>query len=67
LTGRVAFLFHPTFPKRIEFVDAQNDRAEVSFYAGGWFTLVAIADGGATVLAYDLRKVPNVPEWFKET
>lgn len=65
LEDEVIFLLHPTLRKRIIHVTPKDDKAEVDFYAEGWFTAVAILDNGKTILSYDLRKVPGVPSWFK--
>jgi len=66
LAGPVVFLLHPTFTEPVIYEQANGDRAERKISTGGWFTVVAIMDSGATVLSYDLRKIPNVPTWFKE-
>jgi hypothetical protein len=67
LTGPVYFLLHPTLGSPLRTVSARQGRAEINFTSGGWFTLVAIMDGGATVLAYSLQQLPGAPEWFKES
>jgi hypothetical protein len=67
LTGPVTFLLHPTFSVTLRTVQANSQGiAELTIAAGGWFTAVAIADDGQTVLLKDLREVPNVPAWFKK-
>ena len=64
LDGPVSFLLHPTFPDRVLSVAPRDDAAESSFYSNGWFTLVAIADRGRTILSRDLRQLPHAPDWF---
>lgn len=66
LVGETLFLLHPTVPKRIHRVLPRGNVAETSFYAEGAFTVVAIADNGRTILAYDLVEMPGAPQWFKE-
>jgi hypothetical protein len=66
LTGTVVFLLHPTFPDPILSEMAVNNKAEISIYTEGWSTVAAIADGGKTILSYDLRDLPGAPDWFKE-
>jgi hypothetical protein len=66
LTGEVIFLLHPTIMHPLRQLQANENAAEVDFYTEGWFHVAAIVDGGQTVLALDLRQVPNVPKWFKE-
>lgn len=65
LTGEVVFLLHPTFVELIVYADADGEVAETKISSGGWFTAIAIADNGRTILAYDLRELPNAPPWFK--
>ena len=65
LTGEVVYLLHPTLPHRMRSATVKNNSAAVQFYAEGYFHVVAIADKGQTVLLYDLRQVPDAPEWFK--
>jgi hypothetical protein len=64
LKEAVTFLLHPTFPEPVLHVKPKGDLAEWKIYAGGWFTVVAILDGGRTVLSYSLQNLPNAPEWF---
>jgi uncharacterized membrane-anchored protein YhcB (DUF1043 family) len=66
LEDEVIFLLHPTLRKRLVYVTPKDDKAEVDFYAEGWFTVVAILDNGKTILSYDLRKVDGAPLWFKK-
>lgn len=66
LEGTVVFLLHPTFAEPVIYEKAKLNRAERTISTGGWFTAVAIMDEGNTVLSYDLRTMPNVPQWFKE-
>jgi hypothetical protein len=66
LSGDVVFLLHSTFRDRAVRAPVRNDRAETTVYSEGWFTAGAILDEGRTVLTYDLRRLPNVPRWFKE-
>ena len=66
LTGTVAFLLHPTFSDPILYAEPKDGLAERRISASGWFTVVAIADGGDTVLSLDLRDLPNAPDWFKK-
>jgi hypothetical protein len=66
LRGTVAFLLHPTFTEPIMYTAAFDDVAEIKISSGGWFTVVVVADKGGTILAFDLREVPNAPSWFKE-
>ena len=66
LTGTVAFLLHPTFSEPILYAEPADDVAEERISASGWFTVVAIADNGDTVLSFDLRNLPNAPAWFKK-
>jgi hypothetical protein len=65
LEGEVIFLMHPTYTMRKISVPAQNGQAALNFFAAEWFTLVAIAENGKTVLSYDLRDLPGAPDWFK--
>lgn len=65
LDSRVTFCLHPSFSTPVIEVDPIGDRAETKIVASEWFTVVAILDNGNTVLAYDLRKMPNAPAWFK--
>jgi hypothetical protein len=66
LGNEVTFLLHPTFHARVRTIAVEgDDRADLEIYCTGWFTVGAIADQGRTFLAYDLRKVPGVPDWFK--
>ncbi len=65
LTGPVTFLLHPTFSQRIVQVEPRDDRAETRISASGWFTVIAIANGGRTILSFDLRDLPDAPNWFK--
>jgi hypothetical protein len=67
LIGKVTFLLHPTFRDRAVAVDAVAGVAEDKVYSEGAFTVVAIMDGGATILSYDLSTLPNAPEWFTST
>jgi hypothetical protein len=63
----VTFLLHPTFHARTRTIAVDDDdRAELEIYCTGWFTAGAIADAGATLLEYDLRKLPGAPAWFKK-
>jgi len=64
LDDDVLLLLHPTFPERIQRLPVMDGVAETSFFASRAFTLVAIADGGRTVLAYQLATLPGAPEWF---
>ena len=66
LEGEVLFLLHPTFDEPCLVEQAKNGVAEVEIFTDGWFTVVAIADRGDTVLSYDLRQLPKAPKWFKE-
>jgi hypothetical protein len=66
LTGDAIFLLHPTIPNSVRRVACKNDSAEVQFYSEGWFHVAAIVDDGQTVVALDLRQIPDVPQWFKE-
>jgi hypothetical protein len=65
LMGPVAFLLHPTFSESIVYAEPVNDVAEVRISSAGCFTVVAIADGGDTVLSFNLKNLPNAPAWFK--
>lgn len=68
LKDRVTFLLHPTFPTRFRHVEPRNRKADITIRPGGWFTVVAIVEEDpATVLSLDLREVPGVPQWFKES
>lgn len=64
LTGVVTFLLHPTFTDRVQHVQVHNDVAELSIHAVGAFTVVALADDGATVLKLDLVSLSGAPRWF---
>lgn len=64
LQGPVIFCLHPTFNNPVVRVNAKGDLAETEISAAGCFTVIAILDGGKTILSYDLCKLPNVPEWF---
>ena len=66
LGDEVIFLLHPTFDDSILYKKPENEIAEVEILALGWFTAVAILDGGRTVLSYKLRNLPGAPDWFKE-
>lgn len=65
LEGTVAFLLHPTFNQPVVYAEASGEVAEVTISSAGWFTAVAIADGGDTKLAYNLSELPGAPAWFK--
>jgi hypothetical protein len=65
LRGTVAFLLHPTFTEPIIYAEATNDMAEAKISSAGWFTVVAIADNGRTILSFNLKELPNAPAWFK--
>ncbi len=67
LVGEVLFLLHPTIPDSTRAVMAEHDRATTAFYSEGWFHVAAVMDGGRTVLALDLRNVPGVPAWFRNS
>ena len=60
----VLLLLHPTYGTRRIQLPVQGGKARFKFFAVEWFTLVAIADGGKTLLSYDLRDVPGAPDWF---
>ncbi|MGE5098656.1 MAG: pYEATS domain-containing protein [Deltaproteobacteria bacterium] len=63
----VIFLLHPTFRSRVRVIPVEgDDRADLEIYCTGWFTVGAIADDGQTMLEYDLRKLPDAPDWFKK-
>lgn len=62
----VVFFLHPTYDERLEVVPPKLDSAEIRFFVQGWFTLVVVADDGATLLTYRLDKLPGAPEWFLE-
>lgn len=64
LEGFVWFALHPTFPERFVAMPVRNGQAEMGFYSMDWFSLVAIADEGRTVLVYDMRHLPDAPDWF---
>ena len=66
LEGPVLFLLHPTYSKRVELAWPQTDVADLQIISEGAFTVVAIADGGATVLSWNLMSMPNAPQWFRE-
>jgi hypothetical protein len=66
LEGPVMFLLHPSFSKSVLEVQPQGSRADARVTAGEWFTVVAILDHGNTVLSYNLKQLPNAPEWFKQ-
>lgn len=66
LTGTVVFLLHPTFPNPVIAKRAANNKAEITIYSEGWSTVAAVMDGGKTVLSYNLKELPGVPDWFKE-
>ena len=65
LTGAVTFLLHPTYREREKVVKVEGAAAELTFFAAGRFTLVALADNG-DVLTFDLALVPGAPQWFIE-
>jgi hypothetical protein len=67
LTGNAIFLLHPTLPDPLRQVPCRDNAAEVKFYSEGWFHVAAIVDGGKTVLVLDLRLIPKVPAFFKNT
>ena len=62
----VLFLLHPTYRDRVEVSWPVNGSAELQIISEGTFTVVAIVDGGNTILAFDLAKMPNAPQWFKD-
>jgi hypothetical protein len=64
LNGVVTFLLHPTLAVPIRHVMTADNRAVIKFPSQGWFTAVAIANNGKTVLSLDLRKTPGIPKWF---
>ena len=66
LVAPVAFLLHPTFMQPVLYAQGDGDSARVKISPSGWFTVVAIIDDGNTILSYDLNKLPNAPQWFKE-
>lgn len=66
LVDEVAFLLHPTFNQPVLYATADGDSATVKISPLGSFTVVAIMDKGETILAYDLSKLPNVPQWFND-
>ncbi len=66
LSGMVTFLLHPTLAVPVRHVPVVDDSAEVQFASQGWFTAVAIANEGKTILGLDLRTIPGVPRWFVE-
>lgn len=66
LSGLISFLFHPTYIDRVVKVPVKNKKAEIGFYSGGSFTLVAIADMGKTMLSFNLANLPDAPDWFKD-
>lgn len=66
LVGTVAFLLHPTFKTPVIYTTADGDSATIKISPSGWFTVIAIMDKGDTILSYDLSKLPNAPQWFKE-
>jgi hypothetical protein len=65
LIDPVAFLLHPTFTQRVVYSEPIGNIAETRISPAGAFTAIAIADGGKTILAYDLSTLPNAPAWFK--
>ncbi|TDN39152.1 hypothetical protein A8B98_20450 [Hymenobacter sp. UV11] len=65
LTGDVTFLLNPDAPKRAVEIPADSSRSPIgcatySFYTQVPFTLVGMADAGATVLGYDLAQLVSV-------
>jgi hypothetical protein len=64
LQGPVTFLLHPTFTERVMEAPVRGDSAQTKIYSGGTFTVVAIADEGRTVLAFNLNRLSNAPDWF---
>jgi hypothetical protein len=67
ITQPVTFLLHPSLDSPVLEVDpATDDSAAVVAYADGWFTIVAIADGGDTILSYSLRNLKGAPAEFAE-
>jgi hypothetical protein len=64
LDGEAIFLLHPTLDGPVRRVVCLNNAAETKFYSEGTFHVVAILDGGKTVLMLDLSEVPGVPKWF---
>jgi hypothetical protein len=66
LVGEAIFLLHPTIQDPVRRVPCKDNAAEVKFYCEGWFHVAAIVDDLRTVLALDLRQIPNIPKWFKE-
>jgi hypothetical protein len=64
LEGEAIFLLHPTMDDPVRRVACVNNAAETRFFSEGTFHVVAIVDGGKTVLMLDLNKVPGVPKWF---
>jgi hypothetical protein len=66
LEDEILFLLHPTIPQRIHRVIPHNDVAETSVYSEGAFTVVACADAGKTVLAFNLVRLKDAPKWFRD-
>ena len=68
LTEPVLLLFHPTFRTGLMAVYQPVDNAVSDLiFSRGYFTLVAITDGGRTVLSCSLRELRGAPPWFKNT
>jgi hypothetical protein len=67
LTGKVRFYLHPTFGKWTEYdVDVVDGVAEDEITSWGVFTIGVKADGGKTLLEFDLADVEDGSEAFYE-
>jgi hypothetical protein len=64
LPQQVVLLLHPTYAQRALKVTVDKSLTEMNFLADGAYTAVAIADGGRTILTYDLASTPGATPEF---
>ncbi len=67
LTGQVVLLLHPTYRQRVVVVPIVRGQASYQFFSAGCYTLIAMLDDGATLLAFDLANVPGAPSSFLDS
>lgn len=65
----VTFILHSSFTEEDQdsyelFAELKDGVAETQFYPGESFTVAAVADGGDTALALDLKNIPDKPKSF---
>lgn len=67
LTGQVVLLLHPTYRQRVVVVPIVRGQASYKFFSAGCYTLIAMLDDGATLLAFDLANVAGAPSSFLDS